>query len=72
MEFHCLVQSKETVEELGMEIQRLGHRTFPSVKGRDLDRLLKGRFFQALLPQWQRKLGALKMEETFQELYNRA
>ena len=44
MEFHRLVQSRETVEELGMEIQRLGHRAFPSVKGRDLDQLLKGRF----------------------------
>ena len=55
-----------------MEIQRLGHRAFPSVKGRDLDRLLKGRFFKALLPRWQCKLGAPKMEETFQELYDRA
>ncbi len=42
------------------------------MKGRDLDRLLKGRFFQALHPQWQRKLGAPKLEETFQELYDRA
>ena len=42
------------------------------MKGRDLDRLLKGRFFQALFPWWQRKLGAPKMEETFQELYDRA
>ena len=69
MEFHRVVQGNESVEELGMEIQRLGHRAFPSVKGRDLDRLLKG---QALHPRWQRKLGAPKLEETFQELFDRA
>ena len=72
MEFHRLVQTSESVEELGMEIQRLGHRAFPSVTGNDLDRLLKGRFFQALLVRWQRKLGAPKVEETFQELFDRA
>ena len=55
-----------------MEIQRLGQRAFPSVTGNDLDHLLKGCFFQALLVQWQRKLGAPKVEETFQELFDRA
>ena len=35
------------------------------------DRLLKGRFFQALLPKWPRKLVAPKSEETFSELYDR-
>ena len=42
------------------------------LKGKDFDRLMKGRFFQALLPCWQRKLGAPKPDESFDELYNRA
>ena len=33
---------------------------------------MKGRFFQSLVPKWQRKLGALKAEETFKDLFNRA
>ena len=69
MEFHRLVQTSESVEKLGMEIQQLGHRAFPSVTGNDLDCLLKGRFFQTLLVRWQRKLGTPKVEETFQELF---
>ena len=40
--------------------------------GKELDRLLKGRFFQILLPKWQRKLGHPKPDETFEELYGRA
>ena len=40
--------------------------------GKDLDRLLKGRFFQALLPVWQRKVRALKPDESFSELFNHA
>lgn len=50
-----------------MELETLGHKAFPSIRGRELDRLLKGRFFQALHVKWQRKLGA-KTEETFKEL----
>ena len=72
LEFHHKVQSDETVEELGMELQRLGNKAFPSIRGRELDRLLKGRFFQALHVRWQRKLGAPKTDETFKELYDRA
>ncbi len=34
--------------------------------------MLKGRFFQALHVKWQRRLGAPKTSETFQELYDRA
>jgi len=34
--------------------------------------MLKGRFYQALLPKWQRKLGAPKATETFDDLYARA
>ena len=33
---------------------------------------MKGRFFQGLLPKWQRKLGAPKTDETFEDLFNRA
>ena len=33
--------------------------------------MLKGRFYQALLPKWQRKLGAPKLE-SFTELYDQA
>ena len=33
---------------------------------------MKGRFFQALLPKWQRKLGAPKTGESFDELFHRA
>ena len=39
---------------------------------RQFDRMLKGRFFQALLPRWQRKLGAPKIDEKFNVLYDRA
>ena len=70
MELHLLVQGSESVDEFGMEIQRLGHRAFPTVEGWDLDRLLKGHFFQALHMRWQRKLGAPNMDETFQVLYD--
>ena len=73
LEFHHKIQGpSESVEELGLELQRLGHKAFPTVQGRELDRLLKGRFFQALHVRWQRKIGAPKMDETFQELYDRA
>ena len=69
LEFHHKVQS---IEELGMELQALGHKAFPSSHGREFDRLLKGRFFQAIHVKWQRKLGAPKPGETFQELFDRA
>ena len=72
MEFHGLVQDKLSVEELGIKLQRLAKRAFPAITGKDFDRLLKGRFFQALLPRWQRKLGAPKPDETFDELFSRA
>ena len=34
--------------------------------------MLKGRFYQALLPKWQRKLGSPKPSESFDDLYARA
>ena len=60
------------MEQLGLELQHLGRRAFPSTEGKDFDRLLKGRFLQALHSRWQRKLGAPKPSETFRELYDRA
>ena len=70
MEFHHRVQKDETIESLGLELQALGLKAFPSIQGREFDRLLKGRFFQALHVKWQRKIGAPKPSETFQELYD--
>ena len=72
LEFHQLTQVSQSVEQLGIQLQKLAKRAFPALEGRDLDRLLKGRFFQALLRKWQRKLGAPKAEESFDELYSRA
>ena len=72
MEFHQLIQTDQSVEALGLELQRPAKRAFPTLKGKDFDRLVKGRFFQALLPRWQRKLGAPKPDESFDELFNRA
>ena len=39
---------------------------------KEFNRLLKGRFYQALLPKWQRKLGAPKAAESFEDLFARA
>ena len=73
LEFHHKIQgSKETIEELGLDLQALCCKAFPSSHGKEFDRLLKGRFFQAIHVKWQRKLGAPKPSETFQELFNRA
>ena len=73
LEFHHKIQgSKETIEELGLDLQALCRKAFPSSHGKEFDRLLKGRFFQAIHVKWQRKLGAPKPSETFQELFNRA
>ena len=52
LEFHQKVQESKSVEQLGLELQRLGREAFPSTDGKDFDRLLKGRFFQALLTKW--------------------
>ena len=72
LEFHHLIQGEDTIEQLGMNIQLLGRKAFPTIVGKDFDRLLKGRFFQALLVKWQKKLGAPKPDETFHQLYDRA
>ena len=70
LEFHHLIQGEDTIEQLGMNIQLLGRKAFPTIVGKDFDRLLKGRFFQALLVKWQKKLGAPKPDETFHQLYD--
>ena len=72
LEFHRRVQGEETVEKLGMDIQKLGRKAFPTTGGKELDRLLKGRFYQALHPKWQRKLNAPRTDETFEQLFERA
>ena len=63
LEFHQRMQDKESVEKLGLDLQRLAHKAFPSIGEPEFERLLKGRFFQALLPKWQRKLGATEVAE---------
>ncbi len=70
MQFHHKIQGEESVEQLGISLQQLGH--IPSMTGKELDHLLKGRFFQALHVKWQRTLGAHKSDETFYALYDRA
>ena len=72
LEFHQLMQEQQTVEQLGIELQRLGRKAFPNANSKEFDRMLKDWFFQALHPKWQRKVGAPKTGETFNELYDRA
>ena len=72
-EFHRRhIEGDESVEQLGMDIQKLGRKAFPTLTGREFDRLLKGRFYQALITKWQRKLGALRPDEMFLQLFERA
>ena len=72
LEFHRHMQGTETIKQLGITIQRLGRKAFPSTTGKEFDRLLKGRFYQALYVKRQRKLGPPKASESFYELYDRA
>lgn len=72
LEFHQLMQIKQSVEEMGICLQKLAKKAFPGSTPKEFDRLLKGRFYQALLSKWQRKLGAPKATETFDDLYARA
>ena len=71
-EFYQICQKYESVEELGIKLQAAARKAFPSLMGKEQDRLMKGRFFQSLLPKWQRKLGAPKTGESFEDLFNRA
>ena len=62
----------ESIDQLGISIQQLGRKAFPSIVGKDFDRLLKGHFYQTLLVKWQWKLGAPKPDESFHDLLLRA
>ena len=62
MEFHQVIQKAQSVERLGLELQKLAKRAFPCLSGIDFNRQMKGRFFQALLPKCQCKLGAPKVD----------
>ncbi len=72
LEFHHRTQMDKSIEQLGISIQQLGRKAFPAIIGRYIDHLLKGRFYQALLVKWQRKLGPPKPEESFHDLFARA
>lgn len=72
LEFHQLMQDRQTVEALGVKLQRLGRKAFSTSGQKELDLMLKGRFYQALLPKWQQRLGAPKTTESFNELFARA
>ena len=69
LEFNQKMQVKESVEQLGIDLMSLGRKAFPKTCEAEFDRMLKGRFF---LPKWQRKLGAPKIDEKFNDLYDRA
>ena len=71
LEFHQLMQGMQSVEELGVVLQKLARKAFPDSGAKEFDRMLKGCYYQALLPKWQRKLGAPKTGETFEDLYAR-
>ena len=66
------MQDQQSVEELGVQLQKLGRKPFLGSGHKEFDQMLKGHFFQALLPKWQRKLGALKTTKSFEDLYARA
>ena len=42
------MQGEESVEQLEISLQQLGRKAFPSMTGKELYHLLKGRFFQTL------------------------
>ena len=68
LEFHRRVQGNETV---GSQYPTPWSESLPSISGKDFDRLLKGRFYQALKVMWQKKLGPPKAEESFHDLLSR-
>ena len=72
LEFHQLMQDKQSVKELGVVLQKLARKAFPESGAEEFDCMLKGQFYQALLPKWQRKLGVPKTDESFEDLYARA
>jgi hypothetical protein len=44
MEFHQLMQDSQSIEQLGIDLQRLARKAFPSIARKEQDILLKGRF----------------------------
>ncbi len=66
------MQTKQSVEEVGICLQRLAKKAFPGSTPKKWDRLLKSKCYQALLLKWHRKLSALKATEIFDDLYSRA
>ena len=42
LEFHTKVQGDESIEQLGIDIQKLGHKAFPTMKGKEFDHIIKG------------------------------
>ena len=46
LEFHQLMQTDESVEKQGLQLMQLARKAFPSLGEKELDRLLKGRFFR--------------------------
>ena len=44
-EFYQIIQKDDSVKELGIKLQTLARKAFPSLMGKECDRLLKGRFF---------------------------
>jgi hypothetical protein len=62
LEFHHHTQTTtEMIEQLGLSVQQLGRKAFPTIVGKDYT------FYQALLVKWQGKLGSPKPDE-IQEL----
>ena len=63
MEFHQKMQDKESVEELGLDLQRLARKAYPGMGKTEFDRMLKGKFYQSLngrgswgFPNWMNLL----------------
>lgn len=48
LKFHHKTYGDESIDQLGITIQQLGRKAFPSISGKDFNRLLKGHFYQAL------------------------
>ena len=51
LEFHQKSQGEDSVEQLCLDFQTLWRIAFLSVGAKEFDRMLKGRFYQALLPK---------------------
>ena len=66
------MQTTQSVEKLGLQLMSRAKKALPTLDETQREQLLKGRFFQALLPRWQQKLGVPKVDESFTDLYNPA